>query len=138
MRKVVLIGCVKTKNKDAHTAEFLYKSADFRKCLQYARTLTNDEDIYILSAKYGLIHLKDEVEYYEAYLGNFKKKERIEWAKKTREQVEKEFDLDNTEFTCLASIKYYEGLNLPNLTLPLGGLTTGRRLKRLNELLCSN
>ena len=61
MKKIVLISCVSKKLAVKSKAENLYSSVLFKYNLRYAKSL-NPEKIFILSAKYGLLSLDDEVE----------------------------------------------------------------------------
>ena len=61
MAKVVLISCVSKKLLHKSMAQDLYVSPLFQKNLQYAKSLNSDK-IFILSAKYGLLKLNEEIE----------------------------------------------------------------------------
>jgi hypothetical protein len=63
MKRVVLISCVSRKLAHAALAKDLYVSALFQFWLRYARTLEPD-NIFILSAKYGLVDLEQPLEPY--------------------------------------------------------------------------
>jgi hypothetical protein len=61
--KICLVGCVKTQEKDEnkkYMAEKLYKSRIYNRCLQEAKRQKPDR-IYILSTKYGLLHLDEQI-----------------------------------------------------------------------------
>jgi len=49
-------------------AEELYTSDLFKKSLTYAKQLTTPENIYILSDKYYLLPLDEEIEFYDVLL----------------------------------------------------------------------
>lgn len=85
--KVVFISCCKTKNPKATKAEELYIGELFKKSLSYARTITNDEYIFILSAKYGILKLTDSIQYYEQTLNKMTTLQRQEWAKMVQTQL---------------------------------------------------
>ena len=72
--KIVLISCTK-KKKDCRCAAWeLYSASElFKKELVYARELTTDNNIYVLSAKHGLIQLTDELDPYNQTLNGAKK-----------------------------------------------------------------
>ena len=72
-KRVALIACVKMKLPNKAKAEYLYTSPLFKGNLQFAKTLNPDE-ILILSAKYGLVELYDEIEPYDVTLKNMKVK----------------------------------------------------------------
>jgi hypothetical protein len=57
MRKVILISCVSKKRSLKSKARDLYISALFKKNLHYALQ-QKPEQIFILSAKYGLVMLE--------------------------------------------------------------------------------
>ena len=67
MAKIVLISCVSKKLSHKSKAQELYISPLFRKNIQYAKSL-NPDKIFILSAKYGLIKLEEEIEPYNKTL----------------------------------------------------------------------
>jgi len=142
MKKICLISCVKSKNEGPHKAGELYCGQLYTGHLKYAKSLGfQEDDIYILSAKHGLLAFDNVIEPYEKTLNNMKKPERNKWARKTLEQLKSKFDINNTEFTILAGKNYYENLEpfLPNVNLPkeLKGLPIGKRVQMLNALVKS-
>jgi len=139
MKKICLISCVKSKNEGSHKAGELYCGQLYTGHLKYAKSLGFEEnDIYILSAKHGLLSFNDIIEPYEKTLNNMKKSERNKWAKNTLNQIKSKFNILDTEFTILAGKNYYENLEpfLPNVNLPkeLKGLPIGKRVQMLNSL----
>lgn len=143
MKKICLISCVKSKHDGPCEAGKLYCGQLYTGHLKYAKKLGYSEDeIYILSAKHGLLKFSDIIEKYEMTLNNMKKPDRNKWAKKTLMEIKKEFDINNTEFTILAGKNYYENLEpfLPNVVLPneLKGLPIGKRVQMLNRLVNIN
>lgn len=80
MKNIILISCVSKKLDRTTTAETIYTSALFKKNLTYAKSL-NPNEIFILSAKYGLLKLTDEIEPYDKTLNKMGVKERKEWSK---------------------------------------------------------
>lgn len=52
---IVVISCGDKKQSVPTTAAELYTGKYFKDCLRYARSIAKDRDIYIMSAKYGLI-----------------------------------------------------------------------------------
>jgi cytoplasmic iron level regulating protein YaaA (DUF328/UPF0246 family) len=79
MQKIVLISCVSKKRDQICRARDLYISPLFKKNLQYAQKLTPDK-IFILSAKYGLVGLDDEIEPYDLTLNTMSSREIKRWA----------------------------------------------------------
>ena len=64
----VFISCVKSKRKTKAKARDMYISPLFRYSLKYALSLTSENKIYILSAKYGLLKLDEVIDPYELTL----------------------------------------------------------------------
>lgn len=117
-------------------AEELYISTLFKLNLQFAKKL-NPNEIYILSAKYGLLDLNDKVEPYDITLNNMPAKDRKSWAQGILKQLNSKFDLKKCHFIILAGSRYRQYL-LPGLysyEMPLEGLSIGRQLKYLKKRL---
>ena len=138
MKTIVLISCAKEKKKvlGKVRAEDLYISPLFKKSLTYAKQLTAPENIYILSDKYYLLSLDEEVEFYDVLL-----KDKTDWGKKIVEQLNKvPADLQKDKFIILAGEDYVEPLqeDLKNIALPLKGLRSGERGKYLKETIEKN
>ena len=133
-RKVVLISCVSKKLNLKSIAKELYVSPLFKYNLTYAYSL-NPDKIFILSAKYGLVSLDEEIEPYNKTLNKMNKEERKEWANKVLSQLKEKVDLDNDEIIFLAGKKYREYLikGIKNYKIPLKGLSIGKQLKFLKE-----
>jgi len=68
-------------------AQDLYISALFQKNLQYAKSL-NPDKIFILSAKYGLLKLDEEIEPYDKTLNRMRSYEIKEWANSVLSQLQ--------------------------------------------------
>lgn len=125
MAKVVLISCVKKKEKGAKNilAKDLYISPLFRKAWAYANKLNADR-LFILSAKHGLLNPNTKIDYYDESLVNATVSKRKEWATKVINQMKEEnIDLQNDEFIILAGKSYYDyllqkGLNSDNCKFP--------------------
>jgi hypothetical protein len=134
MRKIVLISCVSKKRSVKSKARDLYVSPLFKKNLQYARKLRPD-DIFILSAKYGLVALDEEIEPYELTLNTMPAHEIKRWAENVMRQLSSQADPQHDQFVFLAGAKYRKYLvpQLAHVEIPFEGLTIGRQLKRLSE-----
>lgn len=125
-KRIVLISCVKQKQKKACKAKDLYTSPLFTKSWAYAESLAPDE-IYILSAKHHLVEPDKVLEPYNKTLLNSTAKERKQWAEQVLQELsQKEMDLDKDEFIILAGKKYYQYLigkgGIVHYTLPFKGL----------------
>jgi hypothetical protein len=134
-KKIVLISCVSQKLPYRAKAKHLYVSTLFKLNLKYANSLSPD-DIYILSAKHGLLDLEQEIEPYELTLNNMGTAETREWANHVLQQLKSVASLEETEFIFLAGDKYRKYL-LPHIKfvlVPLEGLRIGEQLQRLKEL----
>ncbi len=134
MHTVVLISCVSQKLDYKSKAKDLYISALFKKNMAYAAKLQPDK-IYILSAKYGLLGLDDEIEPYDLTLNTMKIKEKKEWADNVLEQLKQVEDISDTNFIFLAGVNYRKYLveHMPNYEVPMEGLPIGKQLQYLKE-----
>jgi hypothetical protein len=134
-KKIVLISCVSQKLEQRAKVKDLYVSTLFKLNFRYAISMKPDA-IYILSAKYGLLHLDQEVEPYERTLNNMRASEIKDWANKVISQLREVTSLKDDSFTFLAGEKYRKYL-LPlmnKIAIPLEGLPIGKQLQRLKEL----
>ena len=134
MSKIVLISCVSKKHSQKSKARDLYISALFRKNLQYTLKLAPDQT-FILSAKYGLVGLDDEIEPYDLTLNTMSAPEIKSWAHGILRQLNEKADLQHDEFVFLAGAKYRKYLipHLAHVEVPLEGLRIGEQLHRLSE-----
>jgi hypothetical protein len=136
MKKVVLISCVSTKLDHRAKAKDLYISPLFRMNYAYARSL-NPDAIYILSAKYGLVHPDTEIDTYNETLNTMKATEVKDWALDVIDQTEGKIDFRNDEIIFLAGEKYRKFLEplCRNAKVPLVGLGIGKQLSWLKKKL---
>ena len=133
MKKIVLISCVSKKLSTRAKAKDIYVSPLFRLNMAYAKKL-NPASIYILSAKYGLIHFNDEIEPYDLTLNSMSSHQVKAWADKVADQIQSCADPKSDHFVFLAGEKYRKYL-LPYLShyeVPMQGLTIGRQLQYLS------
>lgn len=134
-KKIVLISCVSQKLPHKAKARDLYVSTLFKLNLKYANKLRPNE-IYVLSAKHGLLKLEREIEPYEQTLNNMRASEIKEWANNVLQQLRSVASLEEAEFIFLAGDKYRKYLlpHIKNTVVPLEGLRIGEQLQRLKEL----
>ena len=135
MSKIVLISCASKKLAHKAKAKDLYISPLFCGNLTYARSMQPDK-IFILSAKYGLVDLEQELEPYNQTLNEMSAWENKQWAEKVIEQMcNKGVDFTNDEITFLAGEKYRKNLvsHFQKVSIPMQGLSIGRQLKYLKE-----
>lgn len=133
---IVLISCVSQKLNHKAKAQDLYISTLFKKNLQYARSL-NPDMILILSAKYGVLELDDEIDTYDVTLNNMKVNEVKEWSTMVLSQLKKKTNLDNDEYVFLAGERYRKYLipHLENYQIPMQGLPIGKQIQWLTQKL---
>ena len=134
MKNIVLISCVKKKLNRKATAEKIYTSSLFKKNLIYAKSLKPNE-IFILSAKHGLLKLTDEIEPYDKTLNKMRVNERKKWSKSVINQLKTLADLKNDQFTFLAGEKYRNYLltELDHVKITMEGLSFGKQLQWLKK-----
>jgi len=134
-KRIVLISCVSQKLPHRAKAKNLYISTLFKLNLKYANKL-NPDGVYILSAKYGLLNLDQEIDPYEQTLNNMRVNEVKQWANQVIEQIRKISVVEKTEYVFLAGERYRKYLlpHLNNVQIPLKGLRIGEQLQRLKEL----
>ncbi len=136
MKKIVLISCVSKKLSVKSTVKDLYISPLFKYNYKYAKTF-NPDDIYVLSAKFGLLNTEQEIEPYELTLNNMKTHEIKAWSEKVLGQLNDVSDLSIDEYTFLAGEKYRKFL-LPQINhykVPLKGMPIGKQLQYMKKLL---
>jgi len=134
MKKIVLISCASKKLPRKSRAKDLYISPLFKLNLKYARTL-NPDDIFILSAKHGLLELDKDIDPYDETLNDMYTSEIKTWAVKVSNQIRKKADVNKDYFIFLAGQNYRKYL-IPELSfyeIPLEGLAIGKQLQYLKR-----
>ncbi len=135
MKYIALISCTKSKMDYPCTARELYsKSNLFRHSINYADLVA--DEVYILSAKYGLVADDDVIEPYDETLLTQSAKVIDAWAGKVADRLAIVADLDKDCFIILAGKVYYDKLlfRLKNYRLPLEGVSLFNRPGVLEEL----
>lgn len=135
MKKMVFIACSSKKHPRKTKAKELYTSTLFKLSLAFARTLQPD-NIFILSAKHGLVELEQELKPYEQTLNTMPVHKVKNWAENVREQMEtKGIDFKNDEIVFLAGEKYRKYIlpHLQNVYVPLQGMRIGEQLQYLKN-----
>jgi hypothetical protein len=135
MKTIILIGCVKTKLDHKAKAEELYISDLFKGRLKYAKML-NPDYIYILSAKYGLVDLKQEIVPYNKTLNTMAAVEIKKWADDVISKLSKIVDLINDKVLFLCGKKYRKYLipHIENYEVLLESLPQGKQLQFFKNL----
>ena len=136
MAKIVLISCVSKKLQHKAKARELYTSTLFTFNLAYARSLRPDA-IFILSAKYGLLDLEQEIEPYDQTLNTMTAREKKTWADGVANQMRDHIDFAQDDIIFLAGENYRKHLlpHLARVQVPLQGLGIGKQLRFLKEKL---
>mgnify|MGYP003399066231 CR=1 FL=1 len=131
---IVLIQCSATKLDRPAKARDMYVSTLFKHSLRYAESLKPDK-IYVLSGKYGLLHLDDYIEPYNVFIGDMDMISQHNWAKGVVESLKKECDVDNDDFTLLCGVKYRRFIMryLKNTRVPMTGIGIGEQLRFLKD-----
>lgn len=128
--RVALISCVKSKRKGRHKAKDLYTSPLFRFAWSYA--FHHFDEVYILSARHGLLNPNQRIQSYDTALKNMPITERKRWARKVASELQR-LVIDDTEIHLLCGQKYREFLPslLPRLKFfaPLESLSIGYQLQ---------
>jgi len=128
---VVFIGCGKQKRQGSHPVAVLYTGQYFRFCLRVARRLTDEQSIFVLSAKYGPVELDQVIETYDLKLSDLNKDQITEWRGRVREFVEGWVDRRRAIVLVCGQL-YSEGL--PGLRLlPVVGI--GEQMSFMKQLL---
>ncbi len=146
-KTIILIACSSKKFDNKMKAENLYKKSNlFRSSLEYAKSIQHDK-IYILSAKYHLLDLNNEIESYNETLSYISPKKRkhdlivldeakkIEWGKKVIDQLGEISDLNKDIFIFLAGRDYLKPIesSIKHIDNRLKGLNQGQRTKWLKN-----
>ena len=134
MTTIVLISCASRKLSHKARARDLYISTLFRMNMKYAQQFS-PQKVFVLSAKYGLVQLDEEIEPYDVTLNKMSACERRNWAAKVVSQLQEHCDLGNAHFVILAGQKYRQYLlpHLKSYEVPLADLTIGKQLQFLKE-----
>jgi len=136
--RVALVSCVKSKRATPSPAKDLYTSELFQRMRKYAESIS--DRWYILSAEHGVLEPDQVISPYECTLNRMDRAARLRWADRVKAQLVDKMP-ERAEVIVLAGERYRNGL-LPFLRdlghtvrVPLEGLSFGRQLQRLGELL---
>lgn len=130
MKTIVLLMC--GKNKLSHTAKVkdFYTSPRFQKSIQYANTLTEEKNIFVLSAKHGLLELEQEIAPYNESIYGMSEQKKEQWANNVIKSLSNISNIKEDKYIFLTDDDYNKEL-LPFLTivkLPLKGLNQDEHL----------
>jgi hypothetical protein len=132
MKKIVLISCGKKKLSHKAKAMDLYISNLFKLSLKYAFSL-NPAHIFILSAKYGLLDLEEEIEPYELTLKKMSDQEINLWTERVLLKLKDKVDFRKDEVIFLTGKDYLKNLSpyFSKYQIPLDNLNIFERLHYL-------
>lgn len=134
MKTIALVSCVKKKRIVRSRAADLYVSTLFRLSYEYAKKLKADQ-IWILSAKYGLLHPDTEVYPYELTLNSMTAAQIAKWGVGVLSQLRQVADLKRDHFLILAGEKYRRELvgAIEHYEVPMEGLRLGLQMAWLKR-----
>lgn len=150
MKRVLLIPCVGPKLEVRAAARDLYQGPLFSACLAY-RDAIKPDGTHILSALHGLVDLDQQLDPYNVTLSKldasgekFDSSVRVltgaevrDWGHAVVVALSARYDLDQTEFICLADSTYLAPIVsvLRNVSTPLEGVALIDRPRALLELI---
>ena len=137
MKHVALISCGKRKAAHPAPARDLYQGDLFRKSLRYAEEVLEADEMFILSAKHGLVALDEVIAPYEQTLNRMPAAEVRAWGRRVVDELRAETDLEQDRFTILAGANYRKHLTpaLKHVDVPIEGLRFGEQLRFFKEAL---
>jgi len=133
-RKIVLLMCGENKVNYTTNAESLYTSPRFIKSLQYAKLLTQPENVFILSAEHHLLQLGKRVAPYDKSLNEMEEFQVKLWSKKVLTNLRKISNFKTNTFIFLTDEIYskYIVTRLSKIELPLIGMNHEEQLHYFN------
>ena len=117
-RKIGFISCSKSKKEGTYKAEELYDSSLFKAALNYCKK--NYDEVYILSAKFGILELSDEIDNYDETLVGASQLDIKRWSNKVllqlRDRYKKKQISSSDKFYFHTGKNYYKYLRpkIPN------------------------
>lgn len=140
MKIIAIIGCCNEKLSGHHQAKDLYIGDRFKKAYRYAKNLGIDT-IFILSAKYGLIHEKTIIESYNLAYNDLSPLQKLQLSALARQQlndlaIQYHYDLQNDLFVIIASNSYISIIDqdIKHIYTPIAGLKMDEALQHLDVL----
>jgi len=100
LKTFVLISGGKTNNDARNAAENMYQGELFKLSLEFVRSLS-PAAIFILSGKYGLLNLSDEIKPYEKNLKYMSLADRRDWAVRVKNRLNELTSLTEDRFVFL-------------------------------------
>lgn len=132
---IVFLACTKRKRNYPCKAKEIYRESQlFRGGWSYAESLKPDE-VWILSAKYGLLHPDTYIEPYEKTLISAKDEEVKKWSIMVAEQIKKAGINRNQKaiFLCGKPYRKYIQNLFPDHEAPCAHLGIGKQMQFYKE-----
>lgn len=149
---VFLVGCGKSKLPQTAKVRDLYTGTLFRRSLRLASLMAEQEggDVFVLSAKHGLLNLGERIAPYELALSSLPKRARMQWGERVVRQICDAYlighaaDLRLLSFSILAGAAYADAITAalaiqtpfasePVVSEPMRGMGIGKRLASLGR-----
>ena len=106
-----LISCVKSKANKRCEAKDMYVSPLFKYMYAYAKKRC--KEVYILSAKYGLLSENTPIVPYNVTLNSMSEKQKKEWAKNIMLSLSKRHDLNKETFLIMGGAELCQIFKYP-------------------------
>jgi len=137
MKTIVLLMCGKNKLSQKAKAKDLYTSPRFQKSIQYAKTLTDYTNIYVLSAKHGLLGLEQEIDPYDQSLYKMSVQNKKAWADMVIKSLSNISNLKEDKYIFLTDDDYNKELLpfLSNIELPLKSIPQEEHITFFNDII---
>jgi len=137
MKTIILLMCGENKLCHKAKAKDLYTSPRFQKSLEYAKTLTDYSNIYVLSAKHGLLGLEQEIEPYDKSIYEMSEEEKNEWTNMVVKSLSEISNLKEDKYIFLTDNDYCASLLpfLVNYDLPLKNIPSKAHIDFYNNKL---
>lgn len=145
--RIALISCSKKKSKEPGEISAwkrYWPSTLFSLSYEYARAVWKADQIFILSAKYGIIPHTAIIPDYEMSLNSLSATERLRWAVKVNKGLAAISPNKQRTFLILAGTMYSKQLDLAEsfsngvIETPLTGLGMGKRMQKLRQMIDEN
>ena len=132
---IIFISCTKKKQDHPCKARDMYMPSQwFKGAWNYAQTL-NPNEVYILSAKYGVLHPDDQITPYEKSLISARDTEIRNWSIMVADQIKRR-QIDRTQktvFLCGKNYRKYIQNLFPDHIAPCKHLGIGEQIKFFKE-----
>jgi len=139
MKPIVLLMCGKNKLSQKAKAKDLYTSPRFQKSIEYAKTITDYSNIYVLSAEHGLLGLEQEIDPYDKSIYEMSVQEKKAWADMVIKSLSNISNPKEDKYIFLTDDDYNEFLlpYISNFELPLKGIMQDEHINFFNNKLLS-